>query len=74
MDVTSEHIDVVRKQEWDGEYYEDGEEVGKRVENFGEPAGRRAAHLIVHLLGADMPQARPEVSPFSFVSSVKANP
>ncbi|KZV69522.1 hypothetical protein PENSPDRAFT_652275 [Peniophora sp. CONT] len=40
LDVTSDHIDVVRKQEWDGEFYEDGEEVAKRVENFGAPVGK----------------------------------
>ncbi|KAI0035882.1 DNA-directed RNA polymerase [Vararia minispora EC-137] len=40
MEVTSNHLDVVPKHEWDGEYYDDGEEVMKRVENFGHPVGK----------------------------------
>ena len=48
MDVTSDHIDVIRKQEWDGEFYEDGEEVAKRVENFGQPVGKGALYSIAH--------------------------
>ncbi|KAI0318282.1 hypothetical protein OF83DRAFT_1057155 [Amylostereum chailletii] len=40
MDITSNHLDFVIKQQWNGEYYEDGEEVSKRVENFGHPVGK----------------------------------
>ncbi|VDB87472.1 unnamed protein product [Peniophora sp. CBMAI 1063] len=40
LDVTSDHIDVVRKRDWDGEYYEDGEECLKRIETFGQPVGK----------------------------------
>ena len=40
MDITSNHLDVITRQEWNGEYYEDGDEVGKRVEEFGWPVGK----------------------------------
>ena len=37
---------MVNKREWDGEYYEDGDEVAKRDEHFGEPVGKSPLSLL----------------------------
>jgi len=47
MDITSAHLDIMKKNEWDGEYYDDGEEVMKRVEYFGEPVGKGAPTVTI---------------------------
>lgn len=74
MDVTSDHIDVIRKQEWDGEYYEDGEEVAKRVENFGQPVGKGELWCSVGWARANAPQVNREINRSLSANFAKDNP